>query len=283
MEEVKRASGVECTLFHGDKRLSSTLTLNGQSVTGTRIANPAIEDMVLRQGKDYTSTNTFNNINYDTLYWPWKDTDGKIDGMFFVGAPRTGIVNMLQQSLMILIGAALAVTAVMITVGVFSARALANPVKDITAHAQAVAGGDLNRDFDVTSKDEVGLLAKALSSMVATLKSKIAESESKSHEAEQQALKAVQAMQDADESKRRAEDGSGPFSRQPSKWKSLCNICPPQRNNSHTSAHRLGQHLRTAGSGTSSAMHESTQAVAGLAAQTQGLQALVEQLRSDNS
>ena len=209
VEEVKRASGVDCTLYHHDKRLSSTLTLNGQSVTGTLINNLEIENTVLRQGKDYTSTNTFNNTNYNTLYWPWKDTTGSIGGMFFVGVPRTEIVNMLQQSLLILIGAALAVTAVMITVGAFMARAIANPVKALTVHAQAVAGGDLNRDFSVTSKDEVGLLTRAFSSMVVALKTKIAESEAKSHEAELQTRKAVEAMQDADKAKQCAEDGQG--------------------------------------------------------------------------
>ena len=207
VDGIKRTAGVESSIFHNDKRLASTLEVDGKSMVGTRITNTAIVDLVVRHGSTYTDRNVINGIDYDTLYWPWRNMNDEIGGMLSVAVPRTEIVGMLQHSLIILIGVALFITAIMITVGMFIVRAIANPVKDITAYAQDVAAGDLNRTFSVTTKGEVGLLATALAAMVTNLKSKIAESESKSHEAELQTQKALEAMKDADNAKLRAEAG----------------------------------------------------------------------------
>ena len=207
VDKVKSYLGVECTIFNGDTRMSTTIYSGGRPMVGTKIANMSIVDTVVGKGQEFIDRNTIDGRDFDTAYWPWKNLRGETVGMFFVGVPRVEIVTMLWNNTIMLAGTALVLTLVMIGFGVVVSRAIATPVKAATEYAQAVAAGDLDRPFSVTSKDEVGLLAKALSIMVGNLKSKITEAENKSHEAELQTEKAVEAMSEASRAKEKAEMG----------------------------------------------------------------------------
>ena len=205
VEKIKESQGIEFTIFYGDKRISSTVTVDGKSITGTRLDNQTIINTVLGREEVFVDKNVIAGRDFDTVYWPWQDMRGKTAGMFVVGSPQDEIVAMLQQSILMLAGAAIGITLLMLAIGTAVSRAIASPVKKATAYAQAVANGDLDCSFQVTSKDEVGLLAKVLSLMVGNLKTKISESEAKSREAELQTQKAVEAMQEVAQAKGKAE------------------------------------------------------------------------------
>lgn len=205
---IKNSMMVDFTIFYGDTRVASSLTdSSGKSLVGTTLANKSILDTVLYKGGVYSAQNTIFGHDYNTFYWPWKDMAGNNAGMFFVGVSRDGIVATRQHAILVLSGAALAIMLAMLAGGYIMARAIAGPVKATTEYAQAVAQGDLERTFSVSSRDEVGLLAAALSSMVGSLKTKIAEAEQKSLEAEEQSQKAQEAMIEAKAAKEKAEAG----------------------------------------------------------------------------
>lgn len=84
-------------------------------------------------------------------------------------------------------------------------RMVVNPLIRTQAFAQAVAGGDLERELDVHSKDETGMLADDLRAMVVSLKQSISEAHRKSEEAEKASAEAKEAMGRAEEAARRAE------------------------------------------------------------------------------
>jgi methyl-accepting chemotaxis protein len=86
-------------------------------------------------------------------------------------------------------------------------KAIANPLVEIAGKAGRVAGGDLNQNFHLDRKDELGSLATALEQMVVNLRARIAEAEQKSVEAAEQSKKAQEAMVEANASKEKAEEG----------------------------------------------------------------------------
>ena len=85
-------------------------------------------------------------------------------------------------------------------------RMVVRPLKKTQMFAQAVAQGDLERELDVHTNDETGLLADDLRSMVASLKENIAEAHRNSAEAQKATEEAKEAMARAEEAGRRAEN-----------------------------------------------------------------------------
>ena len=204
---VKTALGVECTIFYGDERVSTTVMRDGKPFINTKLGNDAIFNSVIRQDKTVVTRNTIAGADFDTIYWPWKDISGTNAGMFFVGLPRDSLVATQNRVVMYFLVAGIGLGLLMIGAGIFVARAISRPLQRATAYAEQVAGGDFGGQLVVTSKDEVGVLARALCSMVENLKTKIGEADERSREAAQQAEKATVALSEADVAKNTAEEG----------------------------------------------------------------------------
>lgn len=93
------------------------------------------------------------------------------------------------------------------SIGYATKRAIANPLVLVANKAAQVAAGDLNQDFTLARKDELGQLAAALEQMVANLRQRIAEAEQKSREATEQSQAAAAATVEANAAKEEAERG----------------------------------------------------------------------------
>src|SRR5208337_2767987 len=50
VDEMKKRFNVECTVFKGDERVSTTLDKDGKRLIGTKMDNPKVIDTVLRKG-----------------------------------------------------------------------------------------------------------------------------------------------------------------------------------------------------------------------------------------
>ena len=204
---IKKSLGVECTIFLGNERISTTVMRDGKPVVGTKLDNPAILDEVLGRGQRAVTRNIIAGQEYDTVYWPWKDMSGATAGMFFVGLARDSIEASQNTMLGYFALAGVGVGLVLLIIGLVVARALSNPIRQATSFAGAVAGGDFSGVLDIRSRDEIGALAKALQSMVSKLKAMIEESEIKSRESAAQAEKAAQAAEEAQAATEKAERG----------------------------------------------------------------------------
>lgn len=77
-----------------------------------------------------------------------------------------------------------------IIIAIFLASAISKPVAKGVEFASAIAGGDFTRSLDIEQKDEIGVLASALRTMVATLREKIEEAASQSKAASVEAERA---------------------------------------------------------------------------------------------
>ena len=85
-------------------------------------------------------------------------------------------------------------------------RAIVRPLAKTQMFAQAVARGELEKELDVYGRDETGMLANDLRSMVVSLKKNIAEAGRKSEEAQKATQEAQAAMSRAEEAARQAEN-----------------------------------------------------------------------------
>ncbi|MDR2669841.1 MAG: methyl-accepting chemotaxis protein [Desulfovibrio sp.] len=204
---VKATLGVECTIFHGDERVSTTVMHDGKPVINTKLNNNAILDRVIRQGEIVVTRNVIAGTDYDTIYWPWKDLSGTNGGMFFVGLSRDTIAAAQNRVIMYFLLAGVGLGLFLIGVGVLTAGAISRPLRQATAYAEQVAGGNFDGKLVVTTRDEVGALAGALAVMVANLKGKIGEADERSREAARQAEKALVAVGEAEIAKNEAEEG----------------------------------------------------------------------------
>ena len=204
---IKTALDVECTIFLGDERVSTTVMRDGKPAINTKLENEALFDRVIRRSETVVTRNVIIGKEYDTCYWPWKDLSGANAGMFFVGLPRDGIVAAQNQIVIYFLLVGLGIGLLLIGVGVFMARAISLPLRRATVYAEQVARGDFSSQLVVASKDEVGMLARSLGTMVENLKTKIGEADDRSREAAHEAEKATAAVSEAEVAKSKAEDG----------------------------------------------------------------------------
>ena len=92
-----------------------------------------------------------------------------------------------------------------VLIAILLAAAISNPVVKGVGFASAIAAGDFSRTLDIEQKDEIGLLANALRTMIATLKSKIDEAATQGKAAADEAARAQIAMKEAQAAKAQAE------------------------------------------------------------------------------
>ncbi|KAF0231555.1 MAG: methyl-accepting chemotaxis [Desulfovibrionaceae bacterium] len=183
VDQIKRDMGVECTIFNGDTRMSTSIVSDGKRAVGTKMTNPKVVEAVLQKGSVFNARNSILNVEYDTYYWPLTMADGKIGGMLFIGKDRKSIEATQLGIVWSVLGSATFVGLLMLAIGLFASRRLTKPIITTIAFAKAVAEGKLDENLSVKRNDEVGDLADALRTMVTAIKSKINEAQEKTHEA----------------------------------------------------------------------------------------------------
>lgn len=150
VDAMKKRFNVECTVFKGDERVSTTLEAEGKRLVGTRMDNPKVVETVLQKGMNYLTTNTIAGQVYNTSYWPIIGADGKIAGMLFLGIQRVIIERALRNVIMAVLISVLVIGLLMVVGGYFLARSLAGPmlkaiglfdqgVKEVSAAASEVS------------------------------------------------------------------------------------------------------------------------------------------------
>lgn len=207
VNRMKKILGAESTIFLDDVRIATTIMHDGKPVIDTTLDNPVIYKEVIEEGKTFLGRNMISGMGYSTIYWPWKDLEGKIRGMFFMGISLSSIADSERTVLVTFALAGLLLGSILLGIGALVARAIVRPLHSTVAYAEAVSNGDFNKPLEVESRDEVGMLAKTLRNMVANLQEKIVQADQQSATATEQAQKASAAMQEAQEASREAEAG----------------------------------------------------------------------------
>jgi len=177
VDETKKRSGNEYTLFLGGERVATTLMdKEGKRLVGTVLSNQVILEEVLKEGHTYSGKNTINTTDYITTYIPLKDANDKIIGIIFSG---TSLVPFIAAKVSFIEKIVLFTVILLLinALGVYSfVRKIIHPLKIMVTKIQEVAKGNLAvGKSQVHSNDEVGLVAIALDSMVDNLRMLIAQ------------------------------------------------------------------------------------------------------------
>lgn len=128
VDEMKKRFGVECTIFQGDERVSTTIEKDGKRLTGTKMDNPKVIETVLKNGRKYLDLNVIGGKLYDTAYWPIVGADGKIGGMLFIGNDRDSIEAAAETVIIAVLITVLVIGSLMFIAGYLLARSIVKPM-----------------------------------------------------------------------------------------------------------------------------------------------------------
>ena len=198
VDNVKKITGLEMTIFEGNTRISTTLLNNGQRAIGTKLSNEKVLDAVLMRGETLTSNAILFDRPYKTVYWPLVDnfTHDKL-GMWFIGLDHSMVQKTIDNIAFSCIVAIAIIFLVISIFGIVFSRALIVPLKKCVQFAINVANGSLKEELTVQRNDEVGELANALRTLLASLRTMIDEAQKATREAEEKNKLAEQATAEA--------------------------------------------------------------------------------------
>jgi len=169
VDKLKNMTGSEYTIFIGDERANTTIMKDGQRVVGTKL-DARITKLVLEDRIIYTGEAAILGAPYATAYQPILDTDGNAIGVYFAGVPIAQVNALSQKTIFSTIVIELVLVVLIIAALIlYFQRAITKPLADMSGIAGEMAGGNLNLKIRYTSKDELGILADALQTMVSSL------------------------------------------------------------------------------------------------------------------
>ncbi len=167
VDHIQNLTGDSCTIFLNDTRVATTiLEKNGQRAIGTHAATE-VTDVVLGSKQQYIGEAEVVGKRYQTAYKPIADTNGKVVGMLYVGAPRTFYDTILYGSLRIMGLAGLIITMI---IGLFTwffiQRRVVEPLQDVIRETRQVALDSSGQHLPIQGSNEIGELTQAFNQML---------------------------------------------------------------------------------------------------------------------
>jgi methyl-accepting chemotaxis protein len=192
VDRIKKSFGIECTVFKGDERVSTTLERDGKRLIGTKMDNPNVIETVLQKGQQFIHRNKIAGKNYNTAYWPVMGADGKVAGMLFIGKDRSAMEDMLNSTIWAILLAGLLVGGFMALLGYFLTRTIVRPIlENIRLLNQGAGEVSVSADQVSTASQH---LAEGASEQASTLEETSSSMEEMSSMTRQNADNAGQAM-----------------------------------------------------------------------------------------
>ena len=168
VDEVKSFTGLEATVFEMDTRLTTTITKEGKRIVGTKIDNPDVVEAVLKKGGEFISSSSILGTPFQTAYWPIKDPQGKVSGMFFVGQPLDLIEAAKARQSLSILGFTAVLALAMIILSWFIVRGITRPLHSMIGMLRDIAEGegDLTKRLRDSSGTETQDLAELFNRFV---------------------------------------------------------------------------------------------------------------------
>ena len=156
--------GGHVTFFRENTRVATTVQTEGKRSVGTP-ASEKVQEVVLKNGQNYTGSAEVLGQSYESAYCPLKDGSGKVIGMAFVGLSVHELDDIQYKFIFSTIIAMLIIATLM---GIFSwwiiGRTLRPLRRTITA-IQEIANGDMRGESLPETEDEIGELAASANVM----------------------------------------------------------------------------------------------------------------------
>jgi methyl-accepting chemotaxis protein len=174
VDNIKKLTGSEATLFQGDVRISTTIKeKNGERDVNTK-ASPEVSKVVLEKGKSFHGEADILGKDYIAEYLPIKNPNGDVIGMWLVAYPKSSVIEMTISFIKVM--AIVLVTMLILSViatSLFS-RNLKKRIGNIVNLSKQIAAGDLtSKDLLDKEQDEIGELTIAVNEMSNNLRNVI--------------------------------------------------------------------------------------------------------------
>ncbi len=179
VDQVKRISGIDATIFYGDTRVLTTIRdENGNRATGTKAADEVAEK-VLKDGGEYFSDHVpVNGVLYFGFYIPMRNGDGSIAGMVFVGKTREVVLATIWDMILWVIAITAAVIVITLAVLLLFTKRIVYSLSKTKEFLGNIANGNLGEEMDeylLKREDEIGemgrfslMLRDSITGLVAT-------------------------------------------------------------------------------------------------------------------
>lgn len=129
VDEIKRTTHLEMTVFDHDVRLSTSIMREGQRAVGTHLDNQAVYNRVLSEGGEFSADADILGKPYKTVYWPLRDNQGKNLGMWFIGTEVEGVEQAITAIALSCLMATLIIAVALSFLGVMFVRSMVNPLE----------------------------------------------------------------------------------------------------------------------------------------------------------
>ncbi len=129
VDEIHRTTNLEMTIFDHDVRLSTSIMRDGGRAVGTHLDNPEVFARVLQEGGVYSADAGILGKAYKTVYWPLRDNQKKILGMWFIGTEVEGVEQTITAIALSCLAATLVIAIALSFLGVMFVRAVVNPLE----------------------------------------------------------------------------------------------------------------------------------------------------------
>lgn len=160
-----RDGGGAATVFLGDVRIATNVRdAVGDRATGT-LMSAEVARVVLTQGKMWSDRAFVLSDWFISAYEPIRDPSGSVIGALYVGIPERPFLDMRTNLNLVFGGVLLFITVIGITLSTWISRRLARPVRALAEGARRIAAGEHIEPIEVTTHDEIGLLAEEFNTM----------------------------------------------------------------------------------------------------------------------
>lgn len=172
LDEFKKSTDVDVTLFWGNTRVATTiLDQSGNRVVGTEISEKAANE-TLKNGSYFTSGIMIEGEEYYGYYEPIYNSDGSQVGFLFTGMDSHDVTEIYIRQLTSNTIFMIIITLIACVVIALVVMAIIRTIVVVIKNLDQVANGELN--FEVNSKlmnrsDEIGNIARAVHALVVGL------------------------------------------------------------------------------------------------------------------
>ncbi|WP_099204633.1 methyl-accepting chemotaxis protein [Scatolibacter rhodanostii] len=179
VDNMKEITGSDITIFIGDERVNTTIIENNERAVGTKL-DAGIAKTILQEGKEYFGEASILGKPYATAYEPLTNSTGEIIGILFAGMSLEHSKAAVRNTSIFSASVSILVAGLMSLITTYFIRKLVSkPLRKMSEVATELSKGNLHAEINYSAKDEVGVLAKALSNMASFLRSYILDISSK--------------------------------------------------------------------------------------------------------
>ena len=181
LDDLKRETGCEFTIFHGDERAYTTILQDGKRAVGTKLS-AELKETILVKGESYVGNTQILGVDHLCSYVPTKGEDGKINGLIFSGISSSDAKAQGASTVKVtcVLGGAMVFICIAL-LAVYIRNIVSAPLTKLTVLAQTMERGELglngsqSMEIDIHSNNEIGFLAETFQKTILRLKGYIGE------------------------------------------------------------------------------------------------------------